>query len=389
MELIITNKSPIYIEEGQNIYIYFESNQNIIEGTKIELLINDSSWGFFEVEIDSFPFLEPTIGYSYFIDIGKFEDSGFSYNTIFWIQLKLEESYSNTIELEFIEIIEQIILTPYKEDGKIAYEAFNQTVVELKANIQKKEDSTNLTENTHMKVLRAEAESDQLILIADLPISKDSVLFTFQDGTVESGVYYQYKLQFWDGETPISKTLDSNMIVLFMEDMVLGTNEKSLIIKYDPNISNYKYITAESFTQTLGAQFPFYRKNGNVKYRQFSIGGLISYHAEKERESSDFIDFDTDLAQFENLSYEQKDLIQERIFRDKVIAFLMDQQVKLFRSATEGNIIVRLTNINFTPNKTLGRKIYSFTAQATEVDVATLSNYKKYNLYNTKVINSF
>ena len=37
--------------------------------------------------------------------------------------------------------------------------------------------------------------------------------------------------------------------------------------------------------------------------------------------------------------------------------FLMDSKVKLFRSSTEGNILVRLNNISFTPNEQLGRMI--------------------------------
>jgi hypothetical protein len=52
----------------------------------------------------------------------------------------------------------------------------------------------------------------------------------------------------------------------------------------------------------------------------------------------------------------------------------------LFRSVTEGNILVKLTDINFTPNATLGRRIYSFTATATEIDEANIKNYDKYGI---------
>ena len=71
---------------------------------------------------------------------------------------------------------------------------------------------------------------------------------------------------------------------------------------------------------------------------------------------------------------EYNDYTYERKFRELVIDFLYKHNVKLFRSATEGNILVKLMDINFTPNSTLGRRIYSFTATAYEVDEATIKN---------------
>ena len=60
--------------------------------------------------------------------------------------------------------------------------------------------------------------------------------------------------------------------------------------------------------------------------------------------------------------------------------FLYANKVRLFRSATEGNILVKIMDINLTPNSTLGRRIYSFTATAYEVDAATIKNYDKYGI---------
>ena len=72
--------------------------------------------------------------------------------------------------------------------------------------------------------------------------------------------------------------------------------------------------------------------------------------------------------------------IYEREFREKVIQFLYADNVKLLRTTTEGNILVRLMDINLTPEQTLGRMIYSFSATAYEVDDYTLENIKKYNI---------
>lgn len=60
--------------------------------------------------------------------------------------------------------------------------------------------------------------------------------------------------------------------------------------------------------------------------------------------------------------------------------FLYKHNVKLFRSATEGNILVKLMDITFTPNQTLGRQIYTFQCMAYEVDDFTILNCDKYNI---------
>jgi hypothetical protein len=75
-----------------------------------------------------------------------------------------------------------------------------------------------------------------------------------------------------------------------------------------------------------------------------------------------------------------EEIIFERIFREKAMDFLTNGKPKLFRSATEGNILVQLTNVSFTPNKQLGRRIYSFTATATEIADCSFENYYKYNI---------
>ena len=59
---------------------------------------------------------------------------------------------------------------------------------------------------------------------------------------------------------------------------------------------------------------------------------------------------------------------------------LNNKEYKLFKSPTEGNIIVALTNVSWTPNETLGRAIYSFSSTAYEVAENTIENIKKYGI---------
>lgn len=70
----------------------------------------------------------------------------------------------------------------------------------------------------------------------------------------------------------------------------------------------------------------------------------------------------------------------ERKFRERVMDWLTDGKPKLFRSTTEGNIIVILSAVTFTPFQNSERMVYSFTATATEVAEYNTENLLKYNL---------
>jgi hypothetical protein len=46
----------------------------------------------------------------------------------------------------------------------------------------------------------------------------------------------------------------------------------------------------------------------------------------------------------------------------------------------EGNFIVRLMGITFTPEEKLGRMLYNFSSNVIEIDTYNLNNLLKYNL---------
>ena len=78
---------------------------------------------------------------------------------------------------------------------------------------------------------------------------------------------------------------------------------------------------------------------------------------------------------FKKGEYENRH-IQERMFRDSLHELLLDGRPKLFKSETEGLILVYLSNVSLTPNNVLGRMLYDFSMTATEigrVDVDNLS----------------
>lgn len=242
-----------------------------------------------------------------------------------------------------------------------------------------------------------------------------SELIKIDDMTAEPGTLYQYRVRFkyWNNATQsmvfAQEAQNDNRVMLMIEDSFLATRDLTLKIRYNPELNTYKRNVVDVITPTLGGAYPFARRNGAQRYRTFTIGGLISYNAEKyepndwevdsnyqpvflpddlatnEFYNSLFINSNgknkIDSVYYSNLvnqgliSPEDKRIIYEKKFRDMVIDFLYKDQVILFKSQSEGNIFVRLSNIQFTPNKQLARHIYSFTATATEVLEANSENY--------------
>ena len=86
-------------------------------------------------------------------------------------------------------------------------------------------------------------------------------------------------------------------------------------------------------------------------------------------------DYDNIINSFSKIT---NDYTYEREFRNQVYAFLTDAKPKLFKSPTEGNILVRISNVSLSPEAGLSRLIYNFSATATEIDEASLEKYKKY-----------
>lgn len=255
------------------------------------------------------------------------------------------------------------------------------------------------------------------------------------DASAEPGVFYKYRIRFkiWSNAQKQylyatgQEVQDKNTsyleieepIILFVEDIFLATRDLTLKIRYNPELSSYKRNVVDAITPTLGGAYPFMRRNGAQKYRTFTLGGLISYNAELYEPKIDDLERDSvgknadsigqgwistagddkfyqslfiksnsaawqTLARYDQMASdgkidkEQKRVLYERLFRNMVMDFLYDDQVLLFKSLPEGNIFIRLSNVQLTPNKTLDRHIYSFTATATEVLEANSENYLKY-----------
>ena len=249
----------------------------------------------------------------------------------------------------------------------------------------------NITDGfTGELVLRRTSNKTNFTIWEDLKTYKykeaTAIKETFNDMTIESGVWYKYYLQKRSNGVAASTKYIKTPIMVIFDDMFLTTKDRQLKIKFNPTVSSFKRTIQESRTDTLGSQFPFVRRNGYANYAQFPIGGLISFQID---ESDLFTSLEelfgkhlylyTDYNDDHRIT-EANNIVYEKLFKDKVIEFLYGEQPKLFRSATEGNFIVKIMDASFSPNATLGRRIVSFTATAYEVAECNIDNFKKYDI---------
>lgn len=257
--------------------------------------------------------------------------------------------------------------------------------------------------------------------------------YHWRDFTVQHGYDYVYSLQQYNVDYQIySNRMLSNTVTANFEHSFLYDGKRQLKIKYNSKVSSFKTNVLETKTNTIGGQYPFFFRNGNVNYKEFPISGLISYLSDEEElfltNEELLLDDYSDLTRKHtlnntvtskdndyfynmldaNLAYKLQDeyrkreladsnenllskqrlrttniedynIVAERIFKMKVLDWLNNGEPKLFRSPGEGNFIVRLMNSSLTPNDQLSRMIHTFSTTATEIDDY---NYNKLNDYN-------
>lgn len=218
----------------------------------------------------------------------------------------------------------------------------------------------------------------------------------FLDYTVESGIRYKYGFQYENSEGIRSAVIGQKAPqYVDFEYSYLYRDDIQLRLMFNQKLSSFKHTTLSSKQDTLGDKYPHLVRNGYAKYAEFPISGTISFHMDEDqtffREEKDGYYYGNELIlskdKFEedsirgsndstgiifNTSLTADNVFIERKFREKAEEFLNDFTYKLYKSPTEGNIVIGLMNISMTPNATLGRMIFDFSATAYEVMDNTL-----------------
>ena len=309
--------------------------------------------------------------------------------------------YTETKKYQFIIIDEgadpldaDITASPNKENGTM--------VINIKSKTEGQGFMGNLTiRRTSSKSDFKKWEDVKTIVY----INEETLDLQWQDFTIESGVWYRYCAHRRNTYGARGQTIFSNFAICEFEDIFLTRKNEQLCIKFNPSLNEFKYNVTESQQVTIGAKYPYINRNGNNYFRTFPIGGLISFLSDTTNwydphfYDGQFHNSENELKLFTSKreiykeskslydTYNQQngitdyyDFIYEKQFRDKVYEFLYKHDIKLFRSAAEGNILIKLMNIDFQPVESLGRKLYSFTATAVEIDEVTVRNCEKYGI---------
>lgn len=248
----------------------------------------------------------------------------------------------------------------------------------------------------------------------------DNDYYIFRDFTVECGKKYRYGLVEENNIGSRSNVLemtgfgDSQFTIqtvqIFFEYSYIFANGIQLRLPFDCELSSFKRTKLQSKVDTIGSKYPTICTNGMADYAEFPISATISILSDE---------YDTFIQKNENGMYQNGDLLfatdffkqlrkrypcenisangesyrnevttnnnddntlYERIFREAVIDFLGNNKPKLFKSSTEGNMIIGLISVSTTPEKSVNRMFSKLSATAYEIMDNTLENMNEYSI---------
>lgn len=263
------------------------------------------------------------------------------------------------------------------------------------------------------------------------------------DNTVSPYVWYKYIVERRNGDTDyltsyykaknITPGYDENdSIFPQFYDAIISRGDKQLRLQYNYKISSMKSVVNRSKIDTLGGKYPKFAENAQMNYKQFSISGLISAQADENRlflEEADyfgeqynsytsFLEKEYPIGAGDTTEYYPSDSTNqslvsragtdgltlmdavrnaearqsynyfwEREFREEVIKWLNDGEPKLYRSMTEGLMVVMITDISITPEASLSRRLWNFSATVYEIaDGNSLDTLDSLGIYNVEKV---
>lgn len=211
---------------------------------------------------------------------------------------------------------------------------------------------------------------------------ESALSYDFVDFSVANGQSYYYGLQkiYANGRSNVLvarlKDGSSKVSPLYLEYIYLIANGRQLKLSFDTKIGSFKHTVLASKQDTLGSKYPLVMRNGDAYYAEFPISATISMQDDEQEYFYKWQQEDDE--PYYNLTDTNRQ--KEFEYRSSVESFLNDGQPKLFRSATEGNFIVSLMNVSFSPNDKLGRMIASVSMNAYEIADSSANNISEYSL---------
>ena len=291
----------------------------------------------------------------------------------------------------------------------VAENVFEEGYIELKFAKKDPNAVLNLDESVSIEICRSskiDGYTSWLVLKRQYFTNYTDILkWRYLDFTIEQGITYKYCFRQYNSTGVLSERTESNLVLSDFEDMFLWDGKKQLKIRFNPKVSSFKTTRFEQKIDTIGSKYPFIFRNGIVSYKEFPIAGLISYKADNNewfikateldlistedarrgnspvnQDNNDYNNSDNPV--YSGKSWERSEILDstgynmraERLFKLKLLDWLGNGQIKMFKSPQEGNYLVRLLNVSLTPEDRVGRMLHNFSCTAYEVEELTYNN---------------
>ena len=364
-------------------YISNDSTENI-ESYKFELL-NEAG---IEIEVQNLNYIDdyvtPSINYQIKSYINK--------ETNYILKLTTQSNYGLTNT-----ILYQLFFTGIEIPFPLTLEKIIDSNNAL--NIIKIKYNSNFSNINKILIKRLSISNnynsyDDVYVIND--VNKKNKDIYFKDYLINSDEVYIYFLQIVYSDNSYSALSEPvTMKNSYEYTYILGENGEQILI-YSPQINSITITKRDTLTETLGQQFPYFRSIGFINYKSFNFSGNITYLSTINEENKIKAESLNELYAI-NASEEIKEILRdeygdnlgdnysvsfnyfmEKQYREKLINFLENGEIKVIKSPTERLLFTKFTNVNVTPKQELGRAIYDFSVTATEIFNEKNINYNKY-----------
>lgn len=236
--------------------------------------------------------------------------------------------------------------------------------------------------------------------------------YYFFDPILKSGIDYTYAVQLSSGAKEAGEVKQIDNVSNNFYNATLLRGNRILKLSYNFKVNNFTSKVGRSMVETIGGKYPVFTKNGTLKYKQIGVTGLISFEDNLSNKFLSICDLfgegycKTLISRINNctkndhlphypyisledaakhLDYNAVPMEDrwtiEREFREQVLDWLNDGQPKLFRSGTEGNLIVILDNVSLSAEAQLGRRLYEFSATMYEIADCNYNNLISLGIY--------
>lgn len=231
--------------------------------------------------------------------------------------------------------------------------------------------------NNNQKIVTTFSESGNFsvdLIDRDTELGKSYEYYFKQDGFIETLI----------SNEPVCDNYHGVCLIGVYNDQTVKLN-----LPYNTSLNSITLGLSDSIIETLGSKYPFVNRNANLNYKKFQLSSLISINSDIDeyfftQQKVQYHDSYSTVVNTDNgkiykrliggnlqdepyYSYIDDSFINEKLFRDKIVDFLSNGQPKVLKSLTDGNMLVKLTDISLSGNPQIGNKVYTLSATVTEV----------------------